>query len=45
MPVPLEPLASGYSCYDVCGDGFAAAYGVDTFVGLGFQVNRFRRDP
>ena len=45
MPVPVAPLASSYSCYDVCGDGFAAAYGVDTFVGLGFQMNRFRRDP
>jgi len=42
MPVPPEPLAGGHSSYYVRGNGFAAAYGVNTFVGLGFQVNGFR---
>jgi hypothetical protein len=42
MPVPPEPLAGGHSSYYVRGNGFATAYGVNTFVGLGFQVNRLR---
>src|SRR6266481_4524526 len=37
----MRPLVGGYGCYYICGDGFAAAYGVHTFVGLGFEVNRF----
>src|SRR4030095_2344742 len=32
------------SGYYVCGDGFSAADGVDTFVGLGLQVNRLGGD-
>src|ERR1700751_3662442 len=42
MPVPLEPLSGRYSCYYVRGNRLAAAYGVDTFVGFGFQVNCLR---